>query len=480
LVVPSGFDFAAGMHLFQYRELNILLDVNSGAIHILDEIGYRFLETLQDCQGEMAMVIRELSREYGEAELQEVAQEIAAACREEALFTQADDYGFDYTGLPVKALCLNVAHVCNMRCHYCFASQGDFGLRPGLMPLETGQKALEFLITASGSVRNLEVDFFGGEPLLNAAMLQELVRYGRQRESECGKQFNFTLTTNALLLDQEMMDFVIANDISVILSLDGRPETNDRHRILTNGAGSYERIVPRIKLMADRQPRSCYIRGTFTRHNLDFSKDLQHIIDLGFDAVSLEPAVGPENEFSIGEADLPRVLEEYERLTELLCKYHRNGREVHFFHYNLDLQKGPCLAKRQSGCGAGVEYLVVTPEGDIYPCHQFVGEDAFRMGNIFEGQLDPEVQERFLHNRLTDKPECLVCWARNFCGGGCHANAYHTNRNLSHPAQISCAMHRKRIEGAIYLEMVKKMSADQQPTEKAGIFTSDVVLRNFK
>ena len=268
-----------------------------------------------------------------------------------------------------------------MKCQYCFASQGDFGLKPGLMSLETGQKALDFLIAKSGPVKHLEVDFFGGEPLLNAAMLKELVRYGRQREAEWGKKFNFTLTTNALLLDEDIIDFVIDNHISVILSLDGRPETNDRHRILNNGEGSYENIVPKIKKMVESKPLSYYIRGTFTRHNLDFSSDLQHIIDLGFDAISLEPAVGPKNEYSIQEEDLPQVLAEYERLTDLLCTYHQLGREVHFFHYNLDLQKGPCLAKRQSGCGAGVEYLVVTPEGDIYPCHQFVGENA-----VFDGQ----------------------------------------------------------------------------------------------
>ncbi len=344
-----------------------------------------------------------------------------------------------------------------MKCRYCFASQGDFGMNPCLMSLATGKRALDFLIDKSGLVKNLEVDFFGGEPLLNATMLKELVEYGRQREAECGKHFNFTLTTNALLLDDNIIDFVIDNNISVILSLDGRPETNDRHRVLNNDEGSYQLIVPNIKKIVEKKPVSYFIRGTFTRQNLDFSQDLKHIVDLGFDAVSLEPAVGPTNEYSIQEADLPQVLLEYERLTDLLCNYHKTGKELHFFHYNLDLQKGPCLAKRQSGCGAGVEYLVVTPEGNIYPCHQFVGEDEFLMGNIYDSELDREIIRRFSENRLTDKKACLRCWARNFCGGGCHANAYHCNGDMSMPDRVSCTMHRKRIEGAIYLEIVKKM-----------------------
>ncbi|MFA7078489.1 MAG: radical SAM protein, partial [Syntrophomonas sp.] len=354
MLSPVGYDFEAGMHLFRYQELNILLDVNSGAIHVLDDISCRFIEKMRDYDGDTQLAVRDLSSEFSDDEIQEVLAELESACQAESIFTREDSLSFDWLNLPIKAMCLNVAHACNMKCHYCFASQGDFGMNPCLMSLETGKKALDFLIARSGPARNLEVDFFGGEPLLNAAMLKELVRYGREREKECGKKFNFTLTTNALLLEDDIVDFVVSNDISVILSLDGRPETNDRHRILNNGTGSYQIIVPKIKKMVGKKPVSYYIRGTFTRRNLDFSKDLQHIIDLGFDAVSLEPAVGPANEYSIREADLPLVLTEYERLTELLRNYHKSGREVHFFHYNLDLQKGPCLAKRQSGCGAGV------------------------------------------------------------------------------------------------------------------------------
>jgi uncharacterized protein len=457
LLSPTGYDFDAGIHLFRWKELNLLLDVNSGAIHILDDISRRFIEKLRDYVGDTDRVMEDLQTEYSNDELQEVATELESAYQAGAIFTGEDTFVADFSDLPIKAICLNVAHACNMKCSYCFASQGDFGMESGLMSLETGKRALDFLIEKSGPVKNLEVDFFGGEPLLNVTMLKRLVQYGRQREGECGKHFNFTLTTNALLLDDEVTDFVINNQISVILSLDGRPETNDRHRILNNGEGSYGLIVPNIKKMVKKKPLSYYIRGTFTRQNLDFSRDLQHIIDLGFDAVSLEPAVGPENEYSIRESDLPKILEEYEQLTDLLCAYQRNGKDVHFFHFNLDLQKGPCIAKRQSGCGAGVEYLVITPQGDIYPCHQFVGEDEFLMGNIYEAELSEDIKQIFTQNRLQDKEECMRCWARYFCGGGCHANAYHSNGDMAKPAAISCVMHRKRIEGAIYLEITKKI-----------------------
>lgn len=465
-MLPSGYNHAAGMHLFKYHDLNIVLDVNSGAVHVLDEIAWRLLEKTIAHDGDLLRAVAALSNACDEGELLAAAAELERAYQEEALFTEAEKLDLELADLPIKALCLNIAHACNMSCRYCFASQGDFGLKPGLMSLATGQRALDFLIKASGPAKNLEVDFFGGEPLLNATMLKELVAYGRVREGECGKKFNFTLTTNALLLDQEMIDFTISNDISVIMSLDGRPATNDLHRILNDGQGTYAQILPKIKRMVESNPPSYYIRGTFTQHNLDFAKDLQHIIELGFDSVSLEPAVGPDRHFSIREPDLPAVLAEYDRVTDLLLDYHQRGHKVHFFHYNLDLQKGPCLAKRLSGCGAGVEYLVVTPEGDIYPCHQFVGEDEFRMGNIEAGTVDPQVKKKFLGSRLTDKAECLVCWARNFCGGGCHANAYHANRDLNQPDRVSCAMHRKRIEGAIYLELCKRLPDNNWQREK--------------
>lgn len=457
MLVPLGYDFDANLHLFRHQDLNVLLDVNSGAIHILDDLSSCFINRLQYYKGDTDSVLSELGSIYGNDEVLEVLHDLEDARDAGFIFTQEAPLVVDWAGIPIKALCLNVAHACNMRCHYCFASQGDFGMNPCLMSFETGKKAFDFLISHSGLVKNLEIDFFGGEPLLNVEVIKALVLYGRELEIEYGKRFNFTLTTNALLLDDDIADFITKNDISVILSLDGRPTTNDRHRILKNGTGSYDIIVPKIKKMVERQPVSYYIRGTFTRRNLDFCNDLQHIIELGFDAVSLEPAVGSNNPWSITAEDLPQVLTEYDRLTDLLCSYYKSNQDVHFFHYNLDLQKGPCLAKRLSGCGAGIEYLVVTPEGDIYPCHQFVGESEFWMGSIHDDNLNDFIVEKFAGNRLRNKEQCIRCWARNYCGGGCHANAYHANGDMSVPDPVSCAMHRKRIEGAIYLELIKKL-----------------------
>ncbi|NLV22304.1 MAG: thioether cross-link-forming SCIFF peptide maturase [Syntrophomonadaceae bacterium] len=446
------------MHLFKWQQHNILLDVNSGAIHLLDDMSRAFISRLMEYDGNMDRVIEELKDTYPADDLNDIAGEIIEAWQEGALFSKEDLPLLDLSGLHIKALCLNVAHACNMKCRYCFASQGDFGMEAGIMSLETGKRALDYLMEQSGPISNLEVDFFGGEPLLAADMLKHLVAYGRELERTWNKHINFTLTTNALLITDEIIDFVQAENISVILSLDGRPQINDRHRILNNGAGTYDLILPRIKKMVDSKPKSYYIRGTFTKKNLDFSEDLRHIAELGFDSISLEPAVGEDNGYSIQEEDLGQVLAEYERLTDLLYEYKRAGRKIDFFHYNLDMQKGPCLAKRLSGCGAGMEYLVVTPNGDIYPCHQFVGEKEFLLGNIFNGQLNEQLRSDFAGNHLQNKSECRKCWARYFCGGGCHANAYHTNGDIRKPSQVSCIMHRKRIEGAIFLETMERLT----------------------
>lgn len=459
----ANYDFAANIHLYRYKELNILLDVNSGAIHILDDLAYQLVEGIIAKQGDLEKARIDVSKQnpgYAEDEIDQLILELEAAIQAESLFTEGQVLEVNLSNLHIKAICLNVAHACNMKCRYCFAGQGEFGRPPALMSLATARQALDFLLEQSGAIKNLEVDFFGGEPLLVFPMLQELLPYARQREEQTGKKFNFTLTTNVLLLDDEVIDFVIANEIGVILSLDGRKEVNDRHRILNNGAGSYDLILPRIKKMVEHNPVSYYVRGTFSRQNLDFASDLEHLVELGFDCVSLEPAVGPENGFAIQESDLPQVLEEYERLTELLLNYHRQGKHIHFFHYNLNLQKGPCLAKRSTGCGAGIEYLVITPEGDIYPCHQFVGEDDFYMGNLQEGQVDRKIRSKFETNQLRNK-DCKRCWVRYFCGGGCHAQAYRQHGNINIPHYPSCAMHMKRIEGAIYLDLRKDLDLRQ-------------------
>ncbi len=454
----AGYDFQANIHLFQWQQQNILLDVNSGAIHLLDDMSCAFITRLMECDGDLERVIQELEGTYPSDDLHDIASEITEAWQQGSIFSNEDLPLIDFSAFHIKALCLNVAHACNMKCRYCFASQGDFGMETGLMSLETGKRALDYLMEQSGSIRNLEVDFFGGEPLLVADMLKQLVAYGRELESQWNKHINFTLTTNSLLINDDIIEFVLAENISVILSLDGRPETNDRHRILNNGTGTYDLILPNIKKMVDSKPVSYYIRGTFTQKNLDFSEDLRHIAELGFDSISLEPAVGDNNGYSIQEENLERVLVEYERLTDVLYEYMRSGRKIDFFHYNLNLQKGPCLAKRLSGCGAGKEYLVVIPNGDIYPCHQFVGEKDFIMGNIFNGHLDERLQKLFSQNHLQKKSECQRCWARYFCGGGCHANAYHTNGDFGKPSRVSCIMHRKRIEGAIFLETMERLA----------------------
>lgn len=457
MISLAAYDFEANIHLYRWNDLNILLDVNSGAIHILDDLACKLVQKIIDYKGDGFRAMEDLICEYPADDVQQVMLELVSAYEDEQIFTADETPRVDLSKMNVKAICLNVAHACNMKCHYCFASQGDFGMKPCLMSLETGKKAMEFLIEKSGEIRNLEVDFFGGEPLLVFDMLRDLVAYCRQREKETGKKFNFTLTTNGVLLDDVVSDWVIANNISVILSLDGKKEVNDQHRVLENGQGTYDIIVPHIKEMVEKKPISYYVRGTFTRKNLDFASDLQHMINLGFDCISVEPAVGPDNGFSIMEDDIPRVLKEYEKMTDLLLNTHLAGKDIHFFHYNLNLQKGPCLAKRSTGCGAGIEYLVITPEGDIYPCHQFVGETDFYMGNIYNGELNTNIRNKFENNQLKDK-ECKKCWTRNFCGGGCHANAYFTNGDMSKPHQVSCSMHKKRVEGAIYLELQKQLN----------------------
>lgn len=456
----KDYRFEADVHLYQFDGMNILLDVNSGAVHLLDDAGFVFVKKLLENKGDFAKTSNELSFLYSPEDIREIEEEVKQKIQEKSLFTARQKIELDFSGMYIKALCLNVAHTCNMKCTYCFAKQGDFGGRPGLMPLETAKRALDFLAAKSGEVRNLEVDFFGGEPLLNFDVVKETVAYGRELEKLWGKRFNFTLTTNALLLDEEALDYLISHDISLILSLDGRKEVNDRHRVLNNGQGSYDLIVPHIIMTRDRKPASFYVRGTFTRENLDFAQDFKHIVDLGIDALSLEPAVGEDEVFAIQKEDLPYVLREYENLTRLLLKYHEEGRDILFFHYNLDLQKGPCLAKRITGCGAGYEYLAVTPEGDIYPCHQFIGNHLYLMGNVKDGEINEQIRNIFASNNLNNKETCMECWARYFCGGGCHANNLRRNGDISVPDEVSCIMHRKRIEGAIYLDIRKKMARE--------------------
>ncbi|MGI6433926.1 MAG: thioether cross-link-forming SCIFF peptide maturase [Syntrophomonadaceae bacterium] len=441
--------------MFPWKEDYFLVDVNSGAVHVLDQAAYLFINHLIEARGDYEQVRQQLGPQLPASMLDEIWREMNALHRQGALFTEMEPVRVDTAGLVLKALCLNVAHLCNMSCGYCFAAQGDFGMKPGLMSLEIARQAVDFLIEHSQGRKHLEIDFFGGEPLLVADMLKELVKYCRSLEPVHNKEFAFTLTTNALLLDDTIINWVTDNNIGVILSLDGRQTVHDQYRPLKNGSGSYATVVPKIKAMVAAGPVSYYVRGTFTRQNLDFAEDCRHLLELGFFSVSLEPAVGPENEYSIRPADLPIVKQEYERLTEVLIEYAKKGAAVDFYHFNLDMQQGPCLAKRLTGCGAGVEYLTVTPEGDLYPCHQLVGEAGFLMGNVKRGYGDVSIKQSFAACQVHDK-ECSRCWARYYCGGGCLAQAYYRNGDLKKPHMLSCEMHRKRVEASIYLDYYRR------------------------
>jgi len=448
-----NFDWNSDLHIMPWGDDFLVLDVNSGALHQFDPAAMSYLSLLQECAGDQTLALDRLGISLGPREAGEIADQVNELMATEQLLTLRDDTQLDLLAMPVKALCLNVAHACNMACTYCFAQKGDFGGTVGLMSPQVAERAIDFVIDKSGEVHNWEVDVFGGEPLLNWDVVVDTVAYAKQRGHLAGKHFNFTLTTNGLLLDTVKMDYLVENGIGVILSLDGRPEVNDRHRVLRGGDGSYQELVPRFQQLVAKKPISYYIRGTFTRHNLDFTEDARHIIELGFDQLSLEPAVGPHAPEAVSIAEIPQVLSEYERLAALIDDYRQQGREVHFFHFNLNINRGPCLAKRLTGCGAGTEYLTITPDGTIYPCHQLVENHNFIMGNVSSPGLNQEIRQRFAQSTLQHKPLCQKCWARYFCGGGCHANAYNTNGDFLVPHDISCLMHRHRVETALKLEV---------------------------
>lgn len=446
-----GYDFSAHIHRFSMGGKDLLLDVNSGAIHLLDTPASRFVDELVRSEGNWDTARSYLKNSCPPDTIAEIEAEFRQAINEGSLFSPEVDLTlFDYGMALPKSVCLNVAHVCNMRCRYCFAAQGTFGTTPGLMPQEVANQTIDFLLEASGPRNNLELDFFGGEPLLNMAVVKQTVDYARRRGLEEGKHFNFTLTTNGWDLDEETRAYLIREEIAVILSLDGRPEVNDRMRILPGGEGTYERIVPRIQQMVDLEPTSYYVRGTFTAQNLDFCDDVAHFCQLGFDSVSLEPVTGGPTGIALGEEHLPRIYSEYEKLGNYLLECERRGCPVNFFHFNLDVNRGPCVAKRITGCGAGVEYLAVTPEGDVYPCHQFIGHPEFKMGHISQGGLDESIKKRFAGNTV-DSKECRRCWARFYCGGGCQALAFFENQDLTKPFKLACAMQQKRLEVAFYM-----------------------------
>ncbi|WP_437130547.1 thioether cross-link-forming SCIFF peptide maturase [Peptostreptococcus russellii] len=446
------------IHKYNMNGYNIVVDVNGGAVHVVDDVTYRVLDFYEDKN--LEEIISLLVDEFDRQKIEESYNEIEELVKEGLLYTE-DEYEFHPSFVNrepvVKALCLNVAHDCNLKCKYCFAKQGDFGGNAELMSLDVGKKAMDFLVANSGNRRNLDIDFFGGEPLMNWEVVKELVKYGREIEKPAGKNMRFTITTNGVLLDDEKIDFINEHMHNVVLSLDGRKEINDQMRLTINDRGSYDTIVPKFQKLVSQRPKDkyYYVRGTFTRDNLDFSKDINHFADLGFELTSIEPVVDDEsNPFALREEDLPKIFEEYENYAAELAQRQLEGEKLKFFHFMIDLNQGPCVIKRITGCGAGNEYVSIVPNGDIYPCHQFVGKEEFVMGNVHEDEITlPEsMREMFREAHVYNKESCKTCWNKFYCSGGCHANAINFNEDIRKPYELGCEMQKKRTECAIMIQ----------------------------
>ena len=453
------------VHCYKLGGLNIVLDIYSGSVHVVDEAAYDIISMYEttDRESITAHVLANYPT-VTEAEIAECFCQIEELKQAKKLFTPdtfapiADKLKQKTAGV-VKALCLHVAHTCNLNCAYCFAGQGEYQGERGLMSFEVGKQALDFLIENSKGRRNLEVDFFGGEPLMNFEVVKQLVAYARQREKECGKNFRFTLTTNGVLIDDDVIDFSNREMSNVVLSLDGRKEIHDRYRVDYAGKGSWDRIVPKFqKLVEARGNKNYYMRGTFTHANPDFLKDIEVMLSLGFTELSMEPVVcAPDSPSALTQEDLPIVLEQYEMLAQKMLERHRAGKPFTFYHYMIDLKGGPCIYKRVSGCGSGTEYMAVTPTGDLYPCHQFVGEERFKLGDVWNGVTNREIRSEFAACNVYAHPECKDCWAKLYCAGGCAANAYHATGSVTGVYEYGCELFRKRMECAIMLEAAKML-----------------------
>lgn len=443
------------IHKFKVGEKRYLLDVMSGSLSKIDALIWDILDLYQDVSKE-ELVLR-LQGIYGRQQVEEGIIELEQLI-EDGLLTPQNKISGDricsVQGDVVKALCLHVAHDCNLQCKYCFAGEGNFGGKSALMPSEVGKKALDFLVEHSGKRYNCEVDFFGGEPLLNFSAVKEIVAYGKKLGLEKGKNIRFTLTTNGTLLEREVQDYLNEQCFSVVLSLDGRKETNDRVRVDKGNSGTYERIIEKIiPFVESRRHENYYVRGTYTKYNLNFSLDVAHLANLGFKQISVEPVIGSsEQDYAFCIDDLPVIFDQYEKLVELYLDFSGTDKEFSFFHFNLDLNHGPCLPRRLIGCGAGYEYMAVTPEGDLYPCHQFVGREEFKLGSVFTGLEKPLIREEFKKANILSKEGCSQCWARFYCSGGCHANAHLFNGDILKPDQISCAIMKKRLECALAVQ----------------------------
>ena len=462
------------VHLYKLNGYNIVLDIFSGSVHAVDDVAFDAISMYEThTPEEIKKALAEKYKNEGVTlqDLDEVLSDISELKTDGKLFSedQYADKAFDFKNrhTEIKALCLHVAHTCNLNCTYCFAAQGKYHGERALMSFETGKRALDFLVENSGKRRNLEVDFFGGEPLMNFEVVKQLVAYARSIEDKCGKHFRFTLTTNGVLLDDEVTEFANRECHNVVLSLDGRKEVHDRLRKTINGKGSYDTIVPKFqKFVKARGNKGYYVRGTFTHNNTDFTNDIFHMADLGFTELSMEPVVcAPGEEYALTEEDLPVLFEQYEILAKEMLRREREGRPFTFYHYMLDLTGGPCIYKRISGCGSGTEYLAVTPWGELYPCHQFVGDPKYSMGNIWDGVTNKALQDEFKLCNAYARPDCKDCWAKLYCSGGCAANAYHATGSITGTYHYGCELFKKRIECAIMLKVAEALG-DAEP-EKA-------------
>ncbi len=454
------------IHQYKLGGYNIVLDVCSGSVHAVDEVAYDIIGMFE--QKDKNEVIKLISEKYAarddisEKDIEECYAQVEELRDNGKLFTPDTFKPMagklkEKTAGVVKALCIHIAHTCNLNCSYCFASQGKYHGERAIMSFEVGKRALDFLIEKSGTRKNLEVDFFGGEPLMNFDVVKQMVEYARSIEKEHGKNFRFTLTTNGMLIDDDVIDFANKEMSNVVLSLDGRKEVHDRYRVDYAGRGSWEQIVPKFqKLVNARNGKNYYMRGTFTRANPDFREDIKQMLDLGFNELSMEPVVCAAGDPSaLTEDDLPIVLDQYEKLASLMIEREREGRPFTFYHYMIDLTGGPCIYKRISGCGSGTEYMAVTPWGDLYPCHQFVGEEKFKLGNIWDGVTNTETQNEFASCNVYAHPECHDCWARLYCSGGCAANAYHSTGSVTGVYKYGCELFRKRMECAIMVAIAR-------------------------
>ena len=457
------------IHQYKQCGYNIVLDICSGAVHIVDDIAYDIISLYEN--KEKNEVIAEISKKYGDVPRDEIIEcydQVTELKNSGELFTEdnfepmAGELKAKTSGV-IKALCLHIAHTCNLNCSYCFASQGKYHGERALMSFEVGKRALDFLIENSGTRRNLEVDFFGGEPLMNFDVVKKLVEYARSIEKENGKNFRFTLTTNGVLVDDDVIDFANKEMSNVVLSLDGRKEVHDRYRVDYQGRGSYDTIVPKFqKFVKARGGKNYYMRGTFTHANPDFLEDIKTMLNLGFTELSMEPVVAAEgDEAALTEEDKPVVMKQYEELAELMLKRDKEGKPFTFYHYMIDLAGGPCIYKRISGCGSGTEYMAVTPWGDLYPCHQFVGDEKFKLGDIWHGVENKEIQNEFASCNVYARSECRDCWARLYCSGGCAANAYHATGSVKGVYKYGCDLFKKRMECAIAVAVAREFGDEE-------------------